>query len=113
MLLYSPLSSVIVVRLFSIKAALDTSTLTPGSTPPDASLTLPAIAPALVPCARDTAGRRNSAAHMRMVQKTSRLIEWPPWQTVDTTQFARAREPHGSTREPEASVILATVRDCS
>jgi len=25
-----------------------------------------------------------------MVQKTSRLIEWPPWQTVDTTLFARA-----------------------
>jgi hypothetical protein len=42
--LYWPVASVVAVRLRSIKAGLDASTITPGSTPPLVSLTTPAIA---------------------------------------------------------------------
>src|SRR6185436_9789720 len=40
---YWPVSSVTTERTFSISAGLDASTVTPGSTAPDASLTTPAI----------------------------------------------------------------------
>jgi len=44
MILYWPSPSVTTVRLFSISAGLDASTVTPGMTPPLASRTTPAIA---------------------------------------------------------------------
>ncbi len=40
---YVPASSLTTVRTFSISTGLDASTVTPGSTPPDESLTTPAI----------------------------------------------------------------------
>ncbi len=40
---YVPEPLVTVERVFSISAGLETSTVTPGSTPPDASLTVPVI----------------------------------------------------------------------
>src|SRR5215212_10653660 len=43
MILYCPEPSVIADRTFSISAGLDASTVTPGSTAPDASLTVPAM----------------------------------------------------------------------
>src|SRR5918995_6916870 len=43
MIWYLPLPSVTAVRTFSIKAGLEASTVTPGSTAPDASCTAPAI----------------------------------------------------------------------
>jgi hypothetical protein len=76
-ILYSPLSSVTVARVFSIKAGLDASTVTPGSTAPEESLTVPATIPVLVPCARDTVGS-SRLAHTRMMQKMTRFIERPP-----------------------------------
>src|SRR6266852_6776108 len=42
-ILYRPSPSVTTVRAFSIRAGLAASTVTPGSTPPDVSLTTPAI----------------------------------------------------------------------
>src|SRR3954469_8844618 len=105
MILYSPLASVTVVRLFSIRAGLDASTVTPGSTAPEESLAVPAMAPLLVPCALDTAGRNNSAAQTRMVPETSRLIEWPPWQSRCTAGGRSVQIRRGGA--PEASVILA------
>jgi hypothetical protein len=39
---YWPVESVVAERAFSISAGLDASTVTPGSTAPDASLTVPA-----------------------------------------------------------------------
>src|SRR5262249_8499482 len=48
-ILYWPSESVTTVRVFSMSAGLDASTVTPGSTAPDVSRTTPAIA--LVPCA--------------------------------------------------------------
>src|SRR5438874_1927453 len=59
MILYWPDPSVIAVRTFSMSAGLAASTVTPGSTAPDASLTVPAIAP--VPCADAMVG--SSASH--------------------------------------------------
>src|SRR5205823_4433689 len=41
-IVYRPSASVTTVRTFSIKAGLAASTVTPGSTPPDVSLTTPA-----------------------------------------------------------------------
>src|SRR2546430_8797838 len=96
MILYSPFSSVTVVRLFSIRAGLDASTVTPGSTAPEVSLALPAMVPVPVPCALNMAGRSHSAPHTRMVSNTSRLMEWPPQQTVDTTLFGLNRDPRFS-----------------
>ena len=40
---YWPLPSVTAVRIFSISSGLDASTVTPGSTAPDESLTTPVI----------------------------------------------------------------------
>src|SRR5262249_16059981 len=43
-ILYCPFPSVVTDRVFSIKTSLDASTVTPGSTAPDVSLTTPTIA---------------------------------------------------------------------
>src|SRR6266850_3490387 len=52
-ILYWPLPSVTAERVFSISAGLDASTVTPGRTPPDVSLTTPAS----VVCAYVDTGR--------------------------------------------------------
>ena len=52
--MYWPVPSVTTVRVFSRSAGLDASTVTPGSTAPDASLTTPAIE--ALPCALAAAG---------------------------------------------------------
>ncbi len=39
---YCPVASVVAVRIFSISTGLEASTVTPGSTAPDVSLTVPA-----------------------------------------------------------------------
>ena len=53
---YCPVPSVVTVRTFSIRTGLATSTVTPGSTPPDASLTTPVMAA----CARAAAGKSSN-----------------------------------------------------
>ena len=58
---YCPVPSVIAVRVFSIRTGLATSTLTPGSTPPEASLTRPAIAA----CAKALVGTTSTAEQMQ------------------------------------------------
>src|SRR6185295_7921 len=55
----------------SISAGLDASTVTPGMTAPVVSLTTPAIAT----CAWLVRGSRNTAAHKRAVQSTTRRIQ--------------------------------------
>src|SRR5262245_10992312 len=45
MIVYCPDSLVTAIRVFSIKAGLATSTVAPGSTAPEASLTTPATVP--------------------------------------------------------------------
>src|SRR5262249_3966082 len=99
--LYSPLSSVVVVRTFSIRAGLDASTVTPGSTAPELSLAVPAMAPVLVPCARERAGCSNTLRLMTIMPKRIRLIERSPCQMVDARQLLAARR----DRSPPAFVI--------
>src|SRR5712691_1655775 len=53
---YCPVASVVTDRTFSIRTGLATSTVTPGSTPPDVSLTRPVIAA----CAKAAAGKSNN-----------------------------------------------------
>src|SRR6185295_14447908 len=53
---YWPVPSVATDRAFSIITGLATSTVTPGSTPPDASLTTPVMAA----CAKAAAGKSNN-----------------------------------------------------
>ena len=56
MMRYWPALSVTTVRTFSVSAGLAASTVTPGSTPPDASLTVPVR----VPCANAKRRQRTS-----------------------------------------------------
>src|SRR5690349_4130373 len=58
----SPRSSVTALRDFSIRIGLDASTVTPGSTAPDVSVTRPEMLAALVPCAEARAAGRISNA---------------------------------------------------
>src|ERR1043166_1256219 len=68
---YAPAPSVVTERTFSIKAGLETSTDTPGSTAPVASLTVPAIVPSVwaEPDAATPSARRTSTplVNCRMV----------------------------------------------
>src|SRR5437867_10508089 len=68
MIRYWPAPSVVTVRVFSISTGLDASTVTPGSTAPDVSLTTPAIEP----WAEARAGTRPapSATRNRNIQRT-------------------------------------------
>jgi len=61
MMRYWPVPSVTTERTFSIKAGLAASTVTPGSTAPDASRTVPVR----VPCANTVEGSNVSAASHR------------------------------------------------
>src|SRR4029450_12034271 len=58
MILYCPPPSVTTERVFSIKAGLEASTVTPGSSAPEESLTTPAIDP----CACASVERRRTTA---------------------------------------------------
>ena len=49
MMRYSPRSSVTALRTFSMRTGLDASTVTPGITAPDVSVTRPAMVAELVP----------------------------------------------------------------
>src|SRR5438876_479026 len=57
MIRYWPVPSVTAVRVFSMSTGLETSTVTPGSTAPDASRTMPVSDP----CAWTGAGSRRTA----------------------------------------------------
>src|SRR4029434_9101247 len=58
MTLYCPVPSVTTVRVFSISAGLEASTVTPGSSAPEESLTTPAMDP----CARAYVEKRRRTA---------------------------------------------------
>src|SRR6187402_3682945 len=64
-MLYWPLPSVVTERTFSINTELAASTVTPGSTAPDASLTIPAIVAAS--WARAPAGTKSTARTTRVL----------------------------------------------
>src|SRR4029453_8057265 len=72
-MLYLPSLSVTAVRVLSIRAGLVASTVTPGSTAPDASLTRPAI-PLAVACCATAAGGASSAHTMTLTPTTTTLV---------------------------------------
>src|SRR4029453_16536606 len=67
---YCPAPSVTAERTFSMRAGLDASTVTPGSTPPDSSLTVPVR----VPCENATAGSRRAAVRNRTTLDARRMV---------------------------------------
>ena len=67
---YMPEPSVTADRTLSISAGLAASTVTPGSTAPDASLTTPAMA---LVCADATAGSDRSSAATKMIRANVRM----------------------------------------
>src|SRR5262245_8755314 len=60
-MVYTPAPSVTTVRVFSISAGLEASTVTPGSTAPEASLTTPEIL--ACPCACEIVGTSTAQAN--------------------------------------------------
>ena len=73
---YVPEPLVTVERVFSISAGLDTSTVTPGSTPPDASLTVPEM---VLVCADAITGVRTRASKTKQRTVSERITTAPPW----------------------------------
>src|SRR5713101_4970670 len=82
---YCPVASLMTDRTFSIRAGLAASTVTPGSTPPDASLTTPVIAA----CAEAVDGRSRRTSKPNKPDKPRRTpgdrcrdlnIAYPPQQ---------------------------------
>src|SRR5689334_3666015 len=71
---YWPVSSLTTERTFSISAGLAASTVTPGNTPPDASLTTPVMAA----CANAAAGNKTTADNARTHRPTNFRICAPP-----------------------------------
>src|SRR5207244_577650 len=82
----SPPPSVTAVFVFSISTGLETSTVTPGSTAPDASLTRPAIALVWATAVRGTRSTHRKAGTTHL---TSVRIGSPPRQTVSVPQDVR------------------------
>src|SRR5438552_1231550 len=71
---YSPRSSVTALRTFSISTGLDASTVTPGRTAPDVSVTTPVMLAALVPCANTEVGKIASNAAARRPRRGRRYM---------------------------------------
>jgi len=68
-MLYWPAPSVIALRAPSMSAGLATSTVTPGSTPPDESLTRPAM----VLCAKEAAAVKDGKKLTRISRRSARM----------------------------------------
>src|SRR5260221_1271499 len=69
-MLYRPALSVIVERVFSIRAGLDASTVAPGNTAPEESCTRPEM----LACAAACAGTRSIAAQINTSAVSNRRI---------------------------------------
>src|SRR5262249_32474938 len=112
---YSPRSSVTAVRDFSIRTGLVASTVTPGSTAPEESVTTPETLAALVPCAdAQTSGRRREAAAMNPTH-AMRYMEPPPrcpmWSAeVETTPPRRGLYASVTRQSIVSSAELRTAR---
>src|SRR5262249_19294079 len=101
--------SLIDVRTFSISTGLAASTVTPGSTPPDASLTVPVMED----CAR--AGRGASRKNARAIQRgENRRLKRKP---IDRLLFETSWTPAAAScfliLEENAAAILRVDRSAS
>src|SRR5262245_61328238 len=73
----SPRSSVTALRTFSMRTGLDASTVTPGSTAPDASVTTPEMLAALVFCPAAATGSeatRKTATRTLWTDASARMM---------------------------------------
>src|SRR6266851_4767993 len=77
MMRYSPRSSVTALRTFSMRTGLDASTVTPGSTAPDVSVTTPAMVAELVPWLQAEHGGRVMNARTRKPRLGMRYMVTP------------------------------------
>src|SRR5688572_26957577 len=88
---YWPLPSVVAVRTFSIRAGLEASTVTPGSTPPDESRTVPVTDA----CANATEGRARNTTPTRYAATDLPILllrfSWRDRSGVIVTADKRAR----------------------
>ena len=81
---YCPVLSLMVVRTFSMSAGLVASTVTPGRTAPEVSLTEPAI----TACAKTPVGTRTIDARITNACRVERMIHlamgfpWKGWHTL-------------------------------
>ena len=100
---YWPVPSVTTVRTFSVNAGLDASTVTPGRTAPDESLTTPAI----VACANATRGRISTAA-----STTRALIELRTLSSITAGFEYEVPDAHRSARRAGESNRRAPFRIC-
>src|SRR6187402_2643558 len=105
---YVPEPLVTVERVFSISTGLDTSTVTPGNTPPDASLTVPEIA---LVCAEANTGVRTktSKAIQRTVERITTAPPFPRRRRGNQTLAAGAATP----RQPSLTAPTAHVGEPS
>src|SRR5229473_6743307 len=75
MIRYCPCSLVTAVRTLSMSAGLAASTVTPGSTAPEASVTTPEMLAALVPCADAGAGTSSRHATVQRARHAPRYMK--------------------------------------
>ncbi len=78
---YWPVPSVTAVRTFSMSSGLDASTVTPGRTAPDASLTTPVIEA----WANRAVGMASRQANANVIRTEGRMQFFSPWQKVQSS----------------------------
>src|SRR6266446_1795255 len=89
MMRYWPSASVTAVRTFSIRAGLAASTVTPGRTAPEASLTTPAMPDAVVSWAHAVEATITKVIQARLTSRTlDRAIGSPPFFRRHSTAHA-------------------------
>ena len=85
---YCPLLSLVVVRTFSMSAGLVASTVTPGKTAPEVSLTTPAI----TACAKTPEGMMRIDADITNACRAERMLHLAigcPWMGLAGTRYSR------------------------
>src|SRR5260370_1128555 len=100
---YSPRSSVTALRTFSMRAGLEASTVTPGITAPDASVTVPETLAPLVPCAE-------AGADMKVRHTTARRPRHGIRYMDDSFPRKRDRQDAGTPRWIKGVSNGATIR---
>src|SRR6185503_1723227 len=105
-MVYCPDPSVAATRTFSMSAGLAASTVTPGSTAPDASLTTPAIDA----WANAATGRTNNQVHVSRVLIRPRTYSSFPIRKDDLSRDPAPRRPIG--RQSSAVAVQCQFTTC-
>src|SRR6478672_2073520 len=100
MIRYWPVPSVTAVRTFSMSTSLAASTVTPGITPPDESLTTPVIDD---DCANAAAGKRMNAV-------TSAIFKDLRISSPSSRRFSRSQNELGASSKQLAIAVREDLR---